>query len=430
MTVTIDRDFRFADVLRPGDVVAWPQAVGEPLGLTERLVAERDVLPAAGIFIGMCTSRTLSPACAGRWAITALNGAGTNRTLAAADLLDIIPAPLSSVPALLQARAIPVDVVLLRVRPHDTAGFVTTGVIADYTMSLVMAARCIIAEVDERLPMTGGDALLPTAAIDRFVPRSGGEVLMPDAVPTAIDAAVASRVADFIPDRATLQLGIGGLPTAIGHALMQHSGLGIHTGVISDVLVDLVQAGAVTNAHKGIDGGISITGGLFGTQRLSAFADRNPDVELRCVDYTHDRATMAKIRMLHCVNGAIEIDLSGQVNAEQAGSRYLGAVGGQLDFVRGAMASPGGRSIIALPSTTVDGKRSRIVSSLDGRPVTTPRSDADIVVTEFGIAELRGCNLGERARRLTAIAHPAFQDVLRHASASGPGVRRQAKFAA
>jgi acyl-CoA hydrolase len=405
----LDRDFDFAAVLREGDVVAWPQGTGEPLGLTQHLAAQRHDLPPIGLFIGMSTGRTLAPEHADRFAMRGLNGAGTNRTLTASGVLDIIPAPVSSIPGLLRSGAIKVDVALLRVRPHPQAGYVTTGVIADYTQALVAAARCVIAEVDERLPITGQDALLPIADIDHFVPVSGPEMLLPDPAPTPRDTRIAEIVASFIPDRATIQLGIGALPVAVCRALIGHRGLGIHTGVVPDAVVDLIEAGVVTNAHKGIDAGVSVTGGLFGSRRLFDFANENPAIAMRAAEYTHNIATLARIASLFSVNSAVEVDVTGQVNAEIAGGRYVGAVGGQLDFVRGAWASVGGRSIMALPATTPDGRVSRIVRSLGGNPVTTPRGDADVVVTEFGVAELRGCSFSERARRLAAIAHPDFR---------------------
>lgn len=406
--------FDFATVLRPGDVVAWPQGSGEPLALTARLVAQRHAVPPVGLFIGMSTSTTLSPDHVDRFTIRSLNGAGTNRSLAAAGALDIIPTHVSTIPGLLRCGAIKADVVLLRVRPHPQAGYVTTGVVADYTQALIAAARCVIAEVDERLPLTGQDALVPVGAIHHFVHATGVESLLPDPLPTPLDQRIAEVVAGFIPDRATVQLGIGSLPVAVCRALRHHRDLGIHTGVVSDALVELVESGVVTNACKGIDAGVSVTGALFGSRRLFDFADANPALAMRSAEYTHSTATMAQIAALHSVNSALEVDLTGQANAEQAGRRYLGAVGGQVDFVRGAWASPGGRSIIALPATTPDGSRSRIVPSLDGRPVTTARSDIDVVITEYGVAELRGCTLSERRRRLAAIAHPDLRaDLLR-----------------
>ncbi len=405
-------DFDLAAVLRAGDVVAWPQGTGEPLGLTRQLVARRHELPPLGLFIGMSTSGTLLPEHADRFAMRGLNGAGTNRRLTAAGVLDVIPVHVSTVPRLLREGAIRVDVALIRVRTSDRPGFVSVGVVADYTRALVDAARVVVAEVDERLPLTGQDALIPIAAIDHFVAAGEPQVLLPDGEPGAADLALAARVAAFIPERATVQLGIGSLPVAVARALAGHRGLGIHTGVVSDALVDLVETGAVTNAHKGIDAGVSVTGCLFGSARLNAFADGQAALALRSVEYTHDAGVLARIFKLYSVNSAIEVDLSGQVNAELAGTRYLGAVGGQVDFVRGAQASPGGRSIIALPAMTADGGTSRVVRALPQGTVTTARSDVDVVITDFGVADLRGQSLSERARRLAAIAHPERRDAL------------------
>jgi acyl-CoA hydrolase len=408
-TIHMDANFDLVQVLRPGSVVTWPQGAGEPLGLTAQLVSRRHTLPPIALFIGMCTGTTLLPEHADRLTMRGLNGAGHNRVIAGAGVLDIIPAHVSAVPGLLRSGAIKVDVALIRARAHPRTGYVTTGVVADFSQAMVEAAGCVVAELDDRLPLTGQDALIPIRAIDHFVPATGPEMLLPDPAPTPMDIQIAARVAAFIPDRATVQLGIGSLPVAVARALSGHRDLGIHTGIVSDVLVDLVESGVVTNAWKGIDAGVSVTGCLSGSRRLLDFANSNPALAMRSSEYTHSIQTMARIMKLYSVNGAIEVDLTGQVNAEQAGGRYLGAVGGQLDFVRGAQASPGGRSIIALPSTTPDGRRSRLVRSLEGRPVTTPRSDVDVVITEYGIAELRGCSFSERARRLAAIAHPDFR---------------------
>jgi acyl-CoA hydrolase len=178
-----------------------------------------------------------------------------------------------------------------------------------------------------------------------------------------------------------------------------------------DALVDLTEAGVITNARKPIDRGVSITGSLIGSRRLHTFAHRNPGIRMCDTSYTHEGAVLARLDKLVTVNSAIEVDLTGQVNAEQAGSRYLGGTGGQVDFVRAGARSPGGHAIIALPATARDGTVSRITARLSG-PVTTARSEVDVIVTEFGAAELKGQTLGERARRLAAIAHPAFREDL------------------
>jgi acetyl-CoA hydrolase len=411
--------FDFSRAIRGGDVVAWPQGPGEPTGLSGALVAQRHELPPFSLLLGLGASRTVRREHADRITLRALNGAGSNRGWT--DLADIVPVPISQTPARLRSGALRVDVVLLRVRPSDRPGFYTTGVISDYTQALAETARVVVAELDERLPITGGDALIPTEAVDHVVPAFGEDILMPDPKLSEVDRAIARNVAAIIPDGGTIQLGVGTLPTAVAAELTGHRELGVHSGVVSDVLVDLVERGVVTNARKGVDPGVTITGGLFGTERLRAHADRNAAIGMRASSYTHNPEVLARIHAMYAINSAIEIDLTGQANSELAAGRYLGAVGGQLDFVRGAQVSPEGRSIMALPSTTPDEKYSRIVASLDGRPVTTPRSEMDMVVTEYGVAELRGCGFHERARRLLAIAHPKFRDVL------SPAVRQAAE---
>ncbi len=411
-------EFDFRTALRDGDAVAWPQGTGEPRGLTQRLVVQRHELPAISLFLGMMTSNTLSPEHADRFRFRGLNGAGTSRRLTAGGLLDVIPAHVSRVPDLIRTRAIPVDVALLRVRPHARKGFFTVGVVSDYTGALVAAARCVVAEIDERLPVTSQDALIAAEDIDVLLSCDADEILLEDPEPSVVELRVAAHVAARIPDGATLQLGIGSLPVAVSRALMGHRDLGVHSGVISDVIVEMVEKGVVTNARKTIDAGRIVTGGLFGSRRLVQFADGNPDLEMRSTEYTHSLQVMAGLDSLYGINSAVEIDLSGQVNAEVAGGRYLGAVGGHADFVRGAQVSRGGRSIIAFPSTTPDGKHSRIVPSLEGRPVTTARADVDLIVTEHGVADLRGASFKERASRLAAIAHPDFRENLLAATAT------------
>jgi acyl-CoA hydrolase len=218
-------------------------------------------------------------------------------------------------------------------------------------------------------------------------------------------------VAGYIEDGAVIQIGIGATPDAILRLLHDRRDLGVHSGMIGDGLVELVEAGVITNARKPIDAGVSITGALIGTRRLYEFADRNPRIGMRSSAYTHNEATLSRLTRLVTVNSAIEVDLTGQVNAEQSGDQYLGGTGGQVDYVRAGSRSPGGRSIIALPATAKGGKISRVTGALSG-PVTTARSDADVVVTEFGAAELKGQTLAERARRLVRIAHPDFRQEL------------------
>lgn len=408
--------FRFAGQLRQGDVVAWAQGTGEPLGLTAQLMRERQALPRITLMVGMMTGRNVDAGCLSNFDALCLNGAGRSRDLLAHGAR-AAPIHVSDIPDAIEQRRLPVDVALVRVRPSDETGKMSLGVMTDYTRSLIAAARLVVGELDERMPLTGDDALIDRDAIGCVVEADGDDNLFHDATPTEVDHAVARVVAQIVPDGATLQFGIGALPNAVCIALAGHRELGLHSGILSDAAARLIDAGVVTNAHKGIDVGRSVTGGLFGSRLLMAHADGNRLISMRTARYTHAARTMAGINRLHSINSAIEVDLTGQINAEVAGSRYLGAVGGQVDFVRGSRLSSGGRSIIALCATTPDRTRSKIVASLDGRPVTTARADTDLVVTEFGVADLRGLDLAARARALIDIAHPDFREGLLRAAA-------------
>lgn len=402
----------FIPHIEQGDHIAWPQGTGEPLGLTNRLFDQAAALPRPTLVLGLTSSATLSRREAPEFDYLCLNGASNTRRAAALSRNRIIPAHLSAIPGLIEKRIIPVDVALIRVRPTRDAGVFSLGVIADFVHETIAAARVVIAEIDERMPLTSGDTLVSRDQITCFTSADGSEVEIADAKPGETDRIVARRVAEIIPDRATVQFGVGGLPVGVAQALGSHKDLGLHSGVIPDAAVPLFETGVITNRFKGVDEGVSVTGGLFGTRRLFDFADRNDAIAMRRVTYTHSALSMAQLQGFHTVNSAVAIDLSGQVNAEVAGGRYIGAVGGQVDFVRGGRLSPGGRSIIALASTTPDGRHSKIVADLTGQPVTTARSDVDLVVTEFGVAELWGRDLAERARALIAIAHPDFQEAL------------------
>jgi len=401
--------FNFKDHVTRDDVIGWPQGPGEPLALTKLLISQGSELGKPTLLFGLTQSDTLRPEIAEHFKFNALNGAGTSRRVT--HLAEIFPAHVSSLPMLFRSKALKLDVMLIQVRPLGKGQF-TLGVISDFTQAMIQAARVVIAILNPSLPPLRGDALVEESDIDVLVDGDDQIINMPDPEPTDIERTVAQLVASLIPDKATIQLGVGTLPAAVSAALVQHKDLGVHSGVVSDVLVDLVEKGIVTNAFKSCDAGKTVTGGLFGTQKLRDFAAQTQSVQLRSADYTHNAQTTAQLANFFTINSGIEIDLSGQVNAEVAGGRYLGAVGGYVDFVRAGGLSQGGRSIIAFPSTTPDGKHSRIVSSLIGRPVTAARSDIDMVVTEFGIAELRGKSFKDRARSLLKIAHPSHQEAL------------------
>ena len=408
-TVSLAR-LRFADYLRPHDVVGWPQGPGEPLALTRTLVAQRSELKRPTLFFGLSSSDTLRPELAEHFAFRALNGAGSNRRVTA--LADIVPCHVSSIATLLRSGALRVDVVLIQVRSLPSGGF-TLGVIADFTQALIEQARVVIALVNPALPATRGDACVDSGDIDILVENDSRVIDMPDPEPSPVERTVAAHVAALIPDRSTVQLGIGTLPAAVARALSNHRELGVHSGVVSDALVDLVERGVVNGSRKERNRGKIVTAFLMGTSRLYAFVDDNPMVEMRSVDFTNDTHVIRSFDTMTAINSAIEVDLSGQVVADSIGPRIYSGVGGQMDFIRGAARAANGRAIIALPSTAARGTASRIVPMLtDGAGVVTTRAHVRTIVTEWGVAELFGKSLRERAAALIAVAHPDHRERL------------------
>jgi acyl-CoA hydrolase len=412
MTVATDaRGLDLGAFLRDGDRIVWGQACGEPTTLVEGLLAQAESIGHLSAFAATSFSGILSKQAAERVSLCSMGGIGALRTLTAAGRLGIVPCHVSQIGPMIEQGLIGCDAAFVQVSPPDADGNHSFGLINDFVQAAVHKARVVIAEVNERVPFTLGDAVLPAARIDCAVHVSRAPVQVPAAQIGEIDLAIAKIVAGYIEDGAVLQVGIGATPDAILRLLHDRRDLGVHSGMIGDGLVDLVECGAVTNARKPVDTGVSITGALIGTERLFRFAHRNHTVGMRRSAYTHGESTLSRLAGLVTINSAIEVDLTGQVNAEQSGDHYLGGTGGQTDYVRAGGRSRGGHSIIALPATANGGKVSRIAAVLSG-PVTTGRSDVDLVVTEFGSAELKGRTLAERARRLVGIAHPDFREEL------------------
>lgn len=393
--------------IRPGDALIWGQGASEPRTLTQALVDQRSSIGPLQVFLGASYSGTLKPEHSDQILFSGIGGIGTNGPLARARSLNVLPCHVSAIPSLIANGHIPVDVVLIQISPLGPSGCHSLGLAADWLRSAMKMARVVIAEVNDRVPYTLGDALVRPDEIDVVVHSSRDPVTLVPAKPTDAERRVAERIADLIPDGSTVQLGVGSVAPVVGSALQSKRDIGLHCGVIGDWFVDLDRSGAVTNLRKGIDRGISVTASLAGSLELYSYAHNNPRIELRPVSYTHDPQLLAALHGLVAINSAVEVDLTGQVNAETVGGNHIGAVGGQVDFVRASMIA--GRSIIALTSTAKDGRISRIVPRLADGVVTTPRSDADLVVTEYGAAKLRGATLLERSRRLIAIADPSFR---------------------
>lgn len=325
---------------------------------------------------------------------------------------DYVPIFLSEIPWLLRQEAFRPDAVLLNVSPPDRHGFVSLGPTVEACLQALESASVVIAQINPAVPRTLGSALLPTDAITFGVRWEEPPAFLPPPDPDPVASRIARYVASLVPDRATLQVGIGRVPGAVLAGLDRHRDLGIHSEMISDGVRVLAERGVITGRAKGTDPGRIVATFALGSPDLYAFLNDNPVVAMRPVDYTNDTAVIRRNPRMISVNSAVEVDLLGQVVADSVGPRILSGVGGQMDFVRGASLAPEGKSIIALPSRTQDGQP-RIVASLrPGAAVTTTRSHIQYVVTEFGIADLHGQSIAERARRLIAVAHPDDRETL------------------
>jgi acetyl-CoA hydrolase len=327
---------------------------------------------------------------------------------------DYVPVFLSEAPGLFRDGTLPVDVALIQVSPPDAHGFCSYGVEVGVTKPAAESARQIIAEINPNMPRVMGDAFIHLSRIDQIVEV---DYLLPEAVNNHISPEqerIGELVSELIPDEATLQLGIGALPNAVLSKLDGKRDLGIHSELFSDGVVEMVEKGVVTNAAKTLHPGKIIAGFAFGSQHFYKFMQDNAMIEFHPTDYVNDPFIIAKNNKMISINSALEVDLSGQVCADSIGGRIYSGIGGQVDFIRGASRSNGGKAIIALPSTAKAGV-SRIVPRLkDGAGVVTSRGDINCVVTEYGVALLHGKSLRERAGELIAIAHPAARDELNY----------------
>ncbi len=333
---------------------------------------------------------------------------------------DFTPCLLGEVPLLFSRGILPLDVALIHVSPPDEHGFCSLGVEVGITKTAAASAKVVVAEVNPQMPRTLGDAFIHVSKLDYVVPVDYElpEVSMGE--PTELSQRIGRHVAKLIEDGSTLQMGIGAIPDGVLAHLEDKKDLGVHTELFSDGVVDLYEAGVITNERKTLHKGKMIAGFLLGSRRLYSFVDNNPVVELHPTEYVNDPFIIAQNDKMVSINSAIEVDLTGQVCADSIGTRLYSGVGGQLDFVRGAARSRGGKPIIALPSTveTRSGERfSRIVPHLkQGAGVVTTRYDVHYVVTEFGVAELYGCTIRARVRALLEVAHPDFRAELEQAA--------------
>ncbi|MCR9143462.1 MAG: 4-hydroxybutyrate CoA-transferase [bacterium] len=327
---------------------------------------------------------------------------------------DYIPIFLSEIAQLVRGGDWPIDVALINVSPPDRYGFMSLGIEVSVSKTCAEAATLVIAQVNEAMPRSLGDSFIHVTDVDCFVTAEEPLLEIPVKEPTGVEMEIGRHVAALIPDGATLQMGIGGIPNAVLAQLFGKKDLGVHTEMFSDGVLRLLEEGVITNQKKGLHRGKIVSSFAMGSRELYDYIDNNPIFEFRPSHYVNDPFVIAQNHAMTAINSAIEVDLSGQVCADSIGDRIFSGIGGQVDFIRGAARSPGGLPIIALPSTAKGGALSRIQARLTpGAGVVTSRGDVRYVVTEYGAVNLFGKNLRQRAEALISIAHPDFREQLR-----------------
>jgi 4-hydroxybutyrate CoA-transferase len=400
--------------IKSGDRVVVGHACGEPSYILEKMVenaaAYRDVEIVHMVSMGKALY--CQPEYKDNFRHNAIFVGGTSRKAVAEGRGDFTPCFFFEVPEMFRT-TMPVDVALIQVTPPDENGMCSLGVSVDYTYEAVKQAKVVIAQVNKEMPYTGPHSLISAEEVTCFVEHDAPIIELPQGKIGDIEKAIGANCAKLIKDGDTLQLGIGAIPDAVLMSLGDKKDLGIHSEMFSDGVVDLVEKGVINNSKKSFHNGKFIVTFLMGTKKLYDFVDHNPNVELWPVDYVNNPYIAYQNDNLISINSAVQVDLYGQACSEMIGYTQISGVGGQVDFIRAASYSKGGKAILAMPST-VKGKTSKIVPILDeGAAVTTSRNDIDYVVTEYGIAALKGLSLRTRARNLIEIAHPDFRDGLK-----------------
>jgi len=386
-------------------------AAATPKGLLDALSARRDLEDVRLYHLHTTgTDSFVDPECKGRLRSVSLFTGPEVRKAVNDGRADFMPIFLSDIPFLFRTKRVPLDVAILQLSPPDRHGLCTLGTSVDAARGAIESAKVIIAEINERMPRTHGNTAVPLSMIDAYtvVDRALPETRQSEETP--VEARIGELIADMIEDGSCLQLGIGAIPDAVARRLHEKNDLGVHTEMFSDAVVELQEAGVVTNKYKKVHPGRTVTSFVTGSQKLYDFVADNPLVEFHGCDRTNDISLIRKNDKVVAINSALEIDLTGQICADSIGHSIYSGIGGQMDFMHAAAHSEGGKPIIALPSTAANGKISRIVSTLKpGAGVVTTRGHVHWVVTEFGAVDLHGKTLRERGELLISIAHPSFR---------------------
>jgi 4-hydroxybutyrate CoA-transferase len=412
--------------VKSGDRVVFAHACGEPLDLVDALVARSGELKHVEInhMVAMGKGEYAKPEYADSFYHKSLFVGGSTREAVKEGRGDYVPVFFHEIPKLFCEGYLPPDVVLIHVSPPDKHGFCSFGISVDYTKPAAQVAKTVVAQVNPKMPRTHGDAFIHVGEIDVIVESEQDIIELQPPKIGPVEEAIGKHIAALVDDGSCLQLGIGGIPDAVLLFLHEKNELGIHSEMFSEGVVDLYNEGVITNNLKTINKDKMVANFLMGTRRLYDFVDDNPAVNMFPVNYVNDPFVIAQNDRVVAINSAIQVDLLGQVVADSMGATQFTGIGGQVDFVRGAARSRDGKAIIALPSTAKKGTVSRIVAALSpGTAVTTMRADVDYIVTEHGVAHLRGLGLRERAETLIEIADPAFKDQIREEAAAvyGPG---------
>ena len=403
-------------LVQNGDMIVVPTGVGEPPCLLNALSEQRrdfhDVKVAQ--ILPLRKYGYFDPETLDHVRHVAYFFGGASRPGGQEGWIDFIPAYFSELPQLIDRNLSPADVVFGMASPMDAHGYFSMSLAADYTMAAVRKARAVVLEVNPNVPFAYGNCHIHISQVSALVESEDPilEVGLPKI--GAVQEAIGKYVADLIPDGSTLQIGYGGIPDAVVMQLTHKHDLGIHTEMVGDGIMTLVEAGVVTNRRKNFNQGKMLATFALGSKKLYQFMDRNPALEMHPVDYTNTPHIAGQNDNLHCINATMQVDLIGQCGSESLGFTPYSGTGGQADFVRAANMSNGGKAFIVLPSTAKNDSISRIVPTLSpGTHVTTSKNDVNYVVTEFGVAQLRGKTAKQRAEALIAIAHPDFRNELR-----------------
>lgn len=409
--------------VKKGHVVIMSAYCGEPQTLVEELIHQKNRLRGLELYVNIVGSPALysQKENFSYFRIRTFLSSPKLKEAMLSGNCDYIPLNVFEIPKKIDSMKI--DIALIQVSPPNDQGYVSLGISIDYVKSLVKNARYVIAEVNDRMPETSGDTLLSIAEIDCFVKSSRPLLSIPQNEAGDVEREIGEYVATLISDGATLQWGIGNIPNSILHSLKNKKDLGVHSGSISDPIIELMESGVINNRKKAIKRHKVICTALTGSEKLYDYANNNPLIEMQSVEFTHNVSIIGQLENFHAINSAFEIDITGQVNAESLKDVPIAGVGGQMDFIRGSKLSKGGKSIIALPSTASGGTISRVKLSISA--VTSLKSEVDYIVTEYGVANLFGKTMKERAKELIAIAHPKFREELAEAIQYGTKDNRE-----